>query len=415
MSDSIVRVPGGAQPDNNPRGTPTSNTVTLTINGKVYSGWTAIRIGRGIERFPSDFEFALTERYPNEAGVLLVEPGSSCVLKIGNDVLITGAVDRYVPAIVPGGHEVRIHGRSLCRNLVDCSAGMLPDGTRRTQFMSSSILSIVQQLASPFGLTVSTTASAAQQSAPPFNVNLGETVTEIIDRVTRWGGLLYYDDTAGNLVLAQVGTTKMASGFQEGVNIEAASATFSADQRFSVYTVVWMSSDGLSNQTAAAVDGATNGNTSAVVQDTSKPSIGFRPHIIVSEQVNQSMDFAKIRAIWEMNRRNGRSRAVTLTTDTWRDSAGTLWTPNALVSVNAPTLKITNQQWLIGEVTYRRDASGTHADLTLMPPAAYAPEPFNLQPVNRQVANELQGGAQKDLPRPVDYPASGNTPQYGPS
>ncbi len=398
MSDSIVRAPGGAQPDNPPRGTPASDDVTLVLNGKIWSGWTAVRIGRGVERFPSDFELALTERYPGEAGALMVEPGTTCVLKIGSDIIITGVVDRYVPAITATGHEVRIHGRSRCRAIVDCSAGVLPDGSWKTQFASSTAIGVITQLCDPFGITVSTTAAdAANAMVPPFILNLGETPAEVIDRASRWAGLLYFDDTAGNLVLAQVGDRKMSSGFQQGVNIEAASATYSADQRFSLYVVVWMSLDGLIN-VRNDVDGSTNGNSRYVLADGSAPAIGFRPHVIVSEQVDQSTDFAKVRATWEMNRRNGRSRAVTLTTDSWRDSAGKLWEPNALTKVNAPHLKITNQTWVIGEVTYRRDASGTHADLTLMPPGAYAPEPFVLQPINRQVAGELKGGAQTESP-----------------
>ena len=396
MSGSAPRVPGGAMTGNTQRGAPKSDNVSLIINGKTWSGWTAVRVGRGIERFPSDFEFALTERYPGEAGELMAEPGSSCVLKIGSDVVITGAIDRYVPAITAAAHEVRIHGRSLCRALVDCSAGIGTDLTIVTQVASGTILSIAQQMAKPFGITVSTTAPDAQKMAPQFNVNMGETASDILDRVTRWGGLLYYDDTAGNLVLAQVGTTQMASGFKQGVNVEAASATFSADQRFSDYIVFLMSLSGLTVNQLGLPD-ASNGNVRRVVHDGSKPQLSFRPHAIISEQVDQDTDFANLRATWEMNRRNGRSRAITLTTDTWRDSAGTLWQPNALVMVDMPVLKITNQQWCIGEVTYRRDESGTHADLTLMPPQAYQPEPFNLQPVAWQADRALKEGAARKI------------------
>jgi hypothetical protein len=31
--------------------------------------------------------------------------------------------------------------------------------------------------------------------------------------------------------------------------------------------------------------------------------------------------------------------------------------------------------WIIGEVTFRRDGEGTHADLVLMPAAAFQPQP----------------------------------------
>ncbi len=403
MPDTILRVPGGAQQEAAPRGTPSSNDVKLTINGKIWSGWTAVRIGRGVERFPSDFEVALTERYPGEAGTLLVEAGQACVLKIGNDLIITGAIDRYTPAITPTGHEVRIHGRSLCRALVDCSAGVLADDSFSAIFASQTALGTIQQIVKPLGITVTSTADAAQAIIPQIVLNLGETAAEVIDRICRWAGLLYYDTPDGNMVLAQVGTGKAASGFQQGVNVEAAGATFSADQRYSDYIVVWMSSAGLVVNRADLPDGSTNGNSRTIQKDTSQPGIGFRPHVIVCEQVDQSSDFGMRRAVWEMNRRNGRSRAVTLTTDTWRDSAGKLWTPNTLVTVSLPILKITSEQWVIGEVTYRRDEAGTHADLTLMPPEAYQPEPFNLRPIDWQTQQALrEGGAQKETPAPYD-------------
>jgi prophage tail gpP-like protein len=38
----------------------------------------------------------------------------------------------------------------------------------------------------------------------------------IIDRVSRWAGLLYYDNPDGSLLLTRVGTKKAASGVAEG-------------------------------------------------------------------------------------------------------------------------------------------------------------------------------------------------------
>jgi prophage tail gpP-like protein len=44
-----------------------------------------------------------------------------------------------------------------------------------------------------------------------------------------------------------------------------------------------------------------------------------------------------------------------------------------------PKLKLVNQNWAIGSVTFRKDMSGTHADLILMPPDAFDPEPKALE------------------------------------
>lgn len=58
--------------------------------GQQVQGWTSVRITRGIERCPSDFEVGLTELYPGEANDLVVQAGDTCIVKIGNDTVITG-------------------------------------------------------------------------------------------------------------------------------------------------------------------------------------------------------------------------------------------------------------------------------------------------------------------------------------
>ena len=103
------------------------------------------------------------------------------------------------------------------------------------------------------------------------------------------------DDTQGRLVLANEDLRSMASGFVEGINIEAAQADFTADQHYSDYIILWMSRDAYSN-TREDIDGSTDGNGRVVKKDSSQPGQGFRPHIIISEQVDQSNTFAERRA-----------------------------------------------------------------------------------------------------------------------
>ncbi|MGI4940908.1 MAG: phage baseplate assembly protein [Janthinobacterium lividum] len=83
--------------------------------------------------------------------------------------------------------------------------------------------------------------------------------------------------------------------------------------------------------------------------------------------------------------RNGRSQTISLTCDSWRDSAGTLWQPNALARVDVPIMRLVNQFWIISEVIYRQDDDGTRADLLLMPPDAFQPEPTALLGCNWQI------------------------------
>ena len=93
-------------------------------------------------------------------------------------------------------------------------------------------------------------------------------------------------------------------------------------------------------------------------------------------------EIAMARAQWEPARRNGRSRIVRLTADSWRDASGALWEPNTLVPVSLPRLKFSSGSMLITEVTFLKNAySGTTAELTLMDPSAFLPQPINLMPM----------------------------------
>ncbi len=131
-----------------------SDDLTLTIGGRSISGWDSIRVTRGIERCPSDFDLSLTERFPGEASALVVQPGDACAVSIGGDLVVTGYVDQFHPSITPTSHMIRVSGRGKCQDLVDCSAEW-PNG----QISGSSALQIAQNLAKPYGISVSATVT----------------------------------------------------------------------------------------------------------------------------------------------------------------------------------------------------------------------------------------------------------------
>lgn len=350
----------------------TDDTLTIQIGTRRFGGWQSVRVSRGIERMPSDFELQVTERSPN-GGIVAVMPGDPCIVRIGNDVVVTGYLDRYNASIAPGEHQISLVGRSKCEDLVDCAA--VYDGA---QITAGSVLQLAQDLAKPYSITAS---GVAGPPIPQFNLNLGETAWEIIDRVSRFGQLLAYDDTDGNLVLAQLGKESHSSGFEQGVNVQAAGIGYGMDQRYSEYVAAAMSFDRLS-------DVGQGGNLKGIVKDEGMKR--FRRRVIISEQPYNGQSLAEARARWECHRRYGRSQAVTLTTDTWRDVAGMLWQPNTLASVHIPALKIVRQRWIISEVSYQRDGrSGTTATVTLMPPEAFTPEPTVLNPFRADVDREL--------------------------
>lgn len=380
MSDNVLLraydppAPGGAgaaaraaQPD---------NTLTIVAGGLALTGWQSVRLTRGLDRVPMDFDIELTERYPGQASQVVVQPFTPCQVMIGKTTVLTGYIDRYMPSFAGRNHSVRIQGRSKCEDLVDCS--ITPEVLTGMQISTTSLLDLATRLAAPYGVTAtSLTGNNVPVGAPgggplQFNAILTETPHEIIERVARYAGVLVYDGTDGNLLIANVGAATMASGFAQGVNVQAAGVTFSGDGRYSKYLPCLMSANFYGEQ-------GIGGTTFTPAYDNGVPR--FRELIVVSEQFQWGASLAQARAQWEAARRFGRSQAVRLTCDSWRDSAGALWQPNAYATVSLPALKLTpSVPWIIGEVTFRRDANGTTADLTLMPKQAFLPQPEILVP-----------------------------------
>jgi prophage tail gpP-like protein len=324
----------------------------------------------------------MTEYFPESGLSTVVQAGDPCKVFLGADLVLTGYVDEYSPKIDGQSHSVSLSGRSKCEDIVDCSAEY-----PNSQISGGTALSIAKVLASPYGITV-TQISGGNPTIPQFNLLLGETAVEIIERVTRNSSLLYYDMPDGNLVLAQVGTGKMASGIAEGANVQSATAKFTMGQRYSEYRVVKVSFFNFNDA---------NGGGGNYIGEAIDPFVRHRVKYIVSEAGDIDFVIAQARALWEAKRRFGKSYSVTVTVDSWRDSAGNLWTPNTLCNVNIPTLKIINQDWIIGEVTYARDdKQGTTATLLLCPATAYSVEPMLIQPISFRDATpaSAQNGGQ---------------------
>lgn len=344
-----------------------SDDLTLTIGGQAISGWTDIRITRGIERLPSDFSIGMTELYPGELAKVIVQPGLPCTVSLGNDLVITGYVDRFIPSIAEGQHSIRVMGRSKCCDLVDCAAEW-----EGGQISGSSAFGIAQKLAAVYGITVAC-AVTGLPIIPQFNLMIGESAFEIIERISRYSALLAYDQPDGSLLLTQVGLVSAASGFVQGQNVQSASVEYSADQKFSTYRSFLQSVDVLT-------DLGESGNLLYTATDPTV--IRHREMVIIAEANDPEGGVAQKRALWECARRAGHSRMVRVKVDSWRDSAGVLWTPNTSAPITLPLLKLVASDFLIGEVTYSRtNDDGTTAELVLMTPDAFRPEPILLTPM----------------------------------
>lgn len=352
-----------------------TDDVVLVVGGQEWRGWETVRVSVGIERTPPSFDLEVTETF-TDASTIAVVPGDAVVVRFGTDAVITGYVDRYDASVSPTEHTVRISGRGRTQDLVDCAA--ILQGAQVGDCFS---VQLVRTLCDLFGITVVSQAGVGKW-VPMIGVNLGETAWEIIERVARWNGWLAYEDAHGDLVLAEGGTGRHASGFTLPGNAQAAQVIYSMDQRFSEYHAFLLAVDKWGE--------IGRGNYFPVVADNGVPR--YRPMVVVSEQFDSGESIAQERALWEAKRRAGRSQAVTVLADWWRDNAEVLWTPNMLADVFLPALKVTpTEPWTIAAVDYSLEpGGGTTASVMLMPPEAFLPQPGLLAPTYQQALQAAQ-------------------------
>lgn len=351
---------------------PPSDDVTLLINGVVYGGWTEVRVTRGIERMPMDFEVALTDFFPLDDAKLQIKTGDAVVVKIGKNPVVTGYVDIVQIDMNPTRHAISVIGRSKCADLVDCSAEW-----RGGQIKGTSALDVASKLAQPYGITVDSLDNAGPP-IPQFNLVRGETAWQIIERICRFSQLIAFDDPDGNVLIGNIGTAKAASGFREGVNVKTAHLVLSQNQRYSQIQAYLNSMDVLDDVSP----GGGAGDLLRTADD--KGVLRHRVKMIVAESAGGGigLNLAKARAQWEVSRRFGRSAVLRITTDSWRDKSGALYEPNTLADLDLPSWKIVGKTWMISEVAYHKSSTtGTTADIVLMTPDAFLPQPTILQPV----------------------------------
>lgn len=363
--------------------------LSIESNGQRIAGWQEVRVTAGMERFCRDFVVQMTEVHPTTPRVLTVVPGDPCVVRMGEDTVVTGYIDAYQPSFDIGeGTVVALSGRSRTQDLVDCSVEWA-----NLQIVESSVVELAQKVAAAYDIQVRAEVEGLRR-IPTLNLNIGETGFALIDRTCRYAQVLAFDDADGNLVITRASSERAAGSLVQGVNVERAAVLLTAHERYGVYRCFLDSSDFSRLDVGTGVAG---GNYIGESRDG-----GVRRNrklFFVADSVPDGADVARRRADWENNRRIGRSAVIRLVTSSWRDADGALWRPNTLVRVELPGLRVEGVDWLIAEVMFARGKqTGTTAELTIMAPEAFMPEPI---PASRIIGNVFTDGSKLRLsPQP---------------
>ena len=337
-------------------------TLTLSVGGRVYEGWTSIEVTRSLVNAASSFSLGVTERKEPSALSWVIQPGAPCKVSFDGEQVINGYVDVYAPSYDAGSHSVRVTGRSRTGDAVDCSA-IVPGG----QFRNYDLGQIAKALCSTIGVGVVIETDIGRPF-PDVQIQQGETIFEIIERLCRLRAILVCDDANGNLVLTRAGQRRaqdtLVEGGQRG-NILRANASISIAERYSDYII--------KGQQTPTDDVFGTAATEVIGTERDPAVWRYRPKLIVAEGQTDTAT-ARARARWEKLTRAANGTSANITVQDWRQTNGSLWQINQLVYIDSPSLAL-RTDLLIGSVTYRLDDNGTTTELNLAPPDAFTPEP----------------------------------------
>ncbi|AQU87962.1 phage tail protein [Komagataeibacter nataicola] len=355
-----------------------SDEVSIVVKSgstaRQITNWTSAVLRLGIEIMPWTASLGMTSARASAVGASSLNPGDTCQVYIGSVLVFTGYVITVVEDIGPEDHMIEVQIASKSVDLVECAAEF-----STFQMNSTNALAIARKVCQFAGIDVISINGAGNTDILAFSVILTETAYEVIERLSRLAAVLFYDRPDGNICMSGVGTSRAASGFVLGQNIEHLQTVRSLGGRYSKVTAVCQGTVSLFTDPNENALDSQMGVLTVGVEATDPGVPRIRNMLIPVENGDQDYAVTRQRVQWEVNRRIGRAYPISLTCDSWRDQAGQIWLPNTLAPVTAADGM--QQDMLIGELTLRQTVDdGTHADVVLMPPAAYSPEPL-LNPV----------------------------------
>ncbi|MEM7746074.1 MAG: phage baseplate assembly protein [Pseudomonadota bacterium] len=329
--------------------------VVLVIDGQDYAGWMGVKVKRALEEASASFELELTNRWPGSGDRRDLREHTPCALRLDGKTVIRGVIDKVAPRYSAATHVVKVGGRSLTGQLVDCSC-IIPTG----QLRGLSLAAIARRVAEPFGIEVVDLAGDTRPF-PRVQVEQGETIFEVLERLARQRGVFLTDDAEGRLIIRRR-STDLQGALELGKNVLEAEAEFGGRDQYSEYTVKGQL------EGADQWDGATSARGSGRAVDASVPI--HRPLIVLAERQGDGISLGD-RARHEAALRRGRARRWTYTIQSWLRPDGALWETAEEVEVTDSFMGLESERLLVIETEFSIDDGGEITRLTVAQPEGF--------------------------------------------
>lgn len=277
-------------------------------------------------------------------------PGTPVTVTANGQLIVTGFINRMTPSFDAENHTVEVSGTSKGADSVKSAAEH-----DKGEWRKKTLLEIAQELDKQ---GVGFSSDIQEPKLEYARLHPMETVFQALERMSRRYPRLFQGMPDGSIKMTKGGTGGMNAPLIEGVNILGGSATFDDSDQHSEYKI--------KGQRVYGVD-----KKALQIVATSKDS-SVKRHLPkhVHQESDIDPDTAQKRVDHHKNRQQGESVTANIRTQSWFDGGGQLWQANALVYVQSPKLKL-SQQMLIKSVSLTQDDSGTFSQLSLVLPQAF--------------------------------------------
>lgn len=339
--------------------------IQLQVGGRVYYGLESIDVVRSIEAVCASFQIQIAD--PGSKGgrsAVRIAPGSRAEIYLGRDLLLSGYVDAIEARLEASSHPIRIEGRDLAGDLVDCTPLGLP-----SEFYDVDLATLASALAEPLGLSVRVDSDEEIRPFEIFAIRPTETAWETLERAARARGLLGRSEPDGSIVLSRAGSERATVRIVDGENLHAVDRLrLDLSGRYRRYVV-------LGQRPGSALSyGSDVAEIQAEAQD---PIPRATRTLAIQAEGSVDDDAAAILATWWANVRAARGSSLSLSLQGWRQGGdrGPIWRPGVLVPVSIPRLSVSGD-WLVAGVRLSRSIrDGSIASLSLALPDSYLAAP----------------------------------------
>jgi prophage tail gpP-like protein len=331
-----------------------SNRLELRIGGDVWTGWKSVAVTMSLEEVASKFSIVTRSRDP-----WALRAGAAAEISLDRTLVLRGFVDRVTPSFDDNGALCSIEGRARTGDLVDCAADTVPG-----EWWSVRLQDLVSEIAKPFGIDVVDAVGEVERFLM-FRVQPGEAAFDAIERACRMRAVLATCTAGGDLLLTRPDQVMSGVELREGFNVKACAAAEDWSERFFEYLVRGQTfgTDENFGPPAAQIEGR-----------AIDPAVRSSRRLIITPEGTVSPLAAQQRAMWEATVRKARSLKVSVTTSGWIHHEGALWRPNLRVEAELPSIRIAGPM-LVGSVHLAQGEEGSTAQLELLQPDSFVPQP----------------------------------------